>query len=319
MTRTARSLPALVLTSFCFGVPIAALAQDTDMRASRTVEFQSYTEIAALAESLGYTSEAWKNGSRSVPRLYLTEIPRRWRDRTSLEIPVEVKKQLFFRLLMPAVLTANEMILRDRALAIELIARRGSIEGLSRAESRWLRRLTRRYGLTSSRYERPDSNALAQLLTYHLLPIPVSLVMAQAAEESGWGTSRFAAEGNALFGQWAWSGRRIRPAQQREDLGDYGIAAFAAPMQSIVAYMRNLNTHVAYAELRARRAEILERGPNVSGWTLAETLTNYSERGQEYIDTLHTIMHFNNLAETDEAYLDDGPSIFLVPVSVAAE
>ena len=319
MTRTTQSLPALVLTSLCASVSTAAFAQNADSRASETVEFESYNEIVALAKLLDYTPEAWTNGSRSVPRLYLTEIPQRWRDQTLGEIPVEVKKRLFFQLLMPAVLTANEMILRDRALTIELIGRRGSEEGLSSAESRWLRRLARRYGLTSSRYERPDSSALAQLLTYHLLPIPVSLVMAQAAEESGWGTSRFAAEGNALFGQWAWSGRRIRPAQQREELGDYGIAAFAAPLQSVIAYMRNLNTHTAYAELRARRAELLERVSNVSGWTLAETLTNYSERGQEYIDTLHTIMHFNNLAETDEAYLDDGPSIFLVPTGLAAE
>ena len=138
--------------------------------------------------------------------------------------------------------------------------------------------------------------------------------MAQAAEESGWGTSRFAAEGNALFGQWAWSGQRIRPAQQRGQLGDYGIAAFEAPLQSVVAYVRNLNTHAAYAQLRARRAELLESGSSVSGWVLAETLTRYSERGQEYVDTLHTIMRVNRLEATDEAYLNGGRSIFLVPV-----
>ena len=319
MTRTARSLPALVLTSVFFGVPTAATAQSTDARVSQTVEFQSYTEIATLADSLGYTSVSWSNGSRSVPRLYLTEIPQQWRDQTSLEVSVEVKKQLFFRLLMPAVLSANEMILRDRALAIEIIGRGGSEDSMSAAETAWLGRLAKRYGVISSEYETPDSGALAELLTYRLLPIPVSLVMAQAAEESAWGTSRFAAEGNALFGQWAWSGRRIRPTQQREGIGDYGIAAFAAPLQSIVAYMLNLNTHAAYAQLRARRAALLERGSNVSGWTLAETLTRYSERGQEYVETLHTIMNANNLAATDEAYLDTGPSIFLVPIGLAAE
>ncbi len=319
MTRAASLLLTIALTSLCLGVTSGAMAQSTGVRASQTFEFESYLEILALTDFLGYAPEAWTSGSRSVPRLYLTEIPQRWRDQTSLEVSVEVKKQLFFRLLLPAVLSANEMIIRDRNLAIELIGRRGTEEGLSVAESAWLRRLTRRYGLTPNRYARPDSDALAALLTTYLLPIPVSLVMAQAAEESGWGTSRFAAEGNALFGQWAWSGQRIRPALQREELGDYGIAAFAAPLQSIVAYMRNLNTHAAYAELRARRTELLQRSSYVSGWTLAETLTNYSERGQEYIDTLHTIMHFNNLAATDEAYLDDGPAIFLVPVGVAVE
>lgn len=319
MNRVAKPLLAIALTGLCFVLSPDGMAQSAETRASQTFEFESYLEILALTESLGYTTEAWSNGSRSVPRLYLTEIPQRWSDQTSLEVSVEIKKQLFFRLLLPAVLSANEMIMRDRILATELIARRGSEEGLSAAESAWLRRLARRYGLTSNRHLRPDSAALADLLNHHLLPIPVSLVMAQAAEESGWGTSRFAAQGNALFGQWAWSGERIRPTLQREALGDYGIAAFTAPLQSIVAYMRNLNTHAAYAELRARRGELLERGANVSGWTLAETLTNYSERGQEYIDTLHTIMHFNDLAATDEAYLDDGPAIFLIPTGLAAE
>jgi uncharacterized FlgJ-related protein len=318
MTRTAKLFLAVVLTSLCLGVSAVGTTQSNDARVSQTFEFESYVEILALTESLGYTPEAWSNGSHSVPRLYLTEIPQRWRDQTSLEVSIEEKKQLFFRLLLPAVLSANEMILRDRALAIELISRRGSEDGLSTDEAAWLGRLVKRYGLIASEHDAPDSGALAELLTYHLLPIPASLVMAQAAEESGWGTSRFAAEGNALFGQWAWNGQRIRPMQQRDELGDYGIAAFAAPLQSIVAYMLNLNSHAAYAQLRARRAELLESGSNINGWTLAETLTNYSERGQEYIDTLHTIMHFNDLAATDEAYLDTGPSIFLVPTGLAA-
>lgn len=283
-------------------------------RASQTFKFQSYAELAVLADFLGYTTEAWTNGSRVVPRLYLTEIPESWRDTTAREISVDVKKQLFFRLLMPVVLSVNETILRDQSLVVELAGRMRTEEGLSDAEAAWLARLAARYGVSPNRYELPSPDALAELLTHRVLPIPVSLVMAQAAEESGWGTSRFAAEGNALFGQWAWSGERIRPAQQRMGLGDYGIAAFAAPRQSVVAYMLNLNTHAAYAALRARRAELLESGTSVTGWALAETLTRYSERGQEYVDTLHTIMRVNRLEATDDAYLDGGPSIFLVPV-----
>ena len=321
MTRAAKSLLALILAISSLGLPIAGMAQRAsgETRPAQTFEFQSYTEIAALADSLGYTSEAWTNGSRAVPRLYLTEIPQRWRDRTSREVSVEVKKQLFFRLLMPAVLSTNEMIRRDRALAEELVSRISSEGGLSDAETAWLARLAARYGVISSEYESPDSDALEELLTYRLLPVPVSLVMAQAAEESGWGTSRFAAEGNALFGQWAWSGRRMRPAQQRAELGDYGIAAFEAPLQSVVAYMLNLNSHAAYAELRAQRAELRDSGSSVSGRVLAETLTRYSERGEEYVETLHTIMRVNRLDATDEAYLDDGPSIFLIPVDPGSQ
>lgn len=149
--------------------------------------------------------------------------------------------------------------------------------------------------------------------------VPVSLALAQAAEESGWGTSRFAAEGNALFGQWAWGENAIRPQNQREGLGDYGIAAFETPLESVRAYMHNLNTHPAYAELRARRAEMRRDDETLSGWELANTLTRYSERGQDYVDTLHTIMRVNRLADTDSAYLGDGPTIFLVPVGDGAE
>jgi len=321
MTRPAKSLPAMMLAILCLGSPIAGMTQgvSNETRPAQDFEFQSYTELAALADFLGYTSEAWTNGSRAVPRLYLTEIPQRWRDRVSSEVSVEIKKQLFFRLLMPGVLTANEMVLRDRALAVELASRSGSDDGLTTAEATWLGRVAARYGVTASEYESPDAGALAELLTYRLLPIPVSLVMAQAAEESGWGTSRFAAQGNALFGQWAWSGQRIRPTQQRDDLGDYGIAAFEAPLQSVVAYMLNLNTHAAYAEFRARRAELLESGLTVTGWALAEMLTRYSERGQDYVDTLHTIMRVNQLEATDEAYLNGGSSIFLIPVGLISE
>ena len=135
----------------------------------------------------------------------------------------------------------------------------------------------------------PDSLILDELLT-RLDVVPVSLVLAQAAEESGWGTSRFAAEGNALFGQWSWADGAIRPQEQREGLGDYGIASFATPLESIVAYTLNLNSHPAYAELRTRRRQMRDNRERISGLELANTLTRYSERGAEYVDTLHAII-----------------------------
>jgi uncharacterized FlgJ-related protein len=148
--------------------------------------------------------------------------------------------------------------------------------------------------------------------------IPPSLALAQAAEESGWGTSRFADVGNALFGQWTWS-EGIAPLEQREGKGDYRIAKFDSPLDSVRAYMLNLNTHAAYRSLRERRREMRVRGDQLSGWELAETLTSYSERGAAYVETLHTIMRVNRLAATDSAYLTDSPPIYLTPVGEGSQ
>jgi uncharacterized FlgJ-related protein len=144
--------------------------------------------------------------------------------------------------------------------------------------------------------------------------VPPSLVLAQTTEESGWGTSRFAVEGNALFGMWTWDGAGITPLQQRSGLGNYKIAAYETPLQSVIAYMHNLNTHQSYAELRARRAKLRSAGKKVTGWELAGTLTNYSERRQAYVDSLRSLMKVNMLEPTDDAYLGDGPTILLIPV-----
>jgi Bax protein len=85
-----------------------------------------------------------------------------------------------------------------------------------------------------------------------------------------------------------------------------------------MAYIHNLNTHPAYQELRARRAEMRTRGERPSGWDLAETLVRYSERGEAYVETLHSIMRANRLEPADDAYLGDGPSLYLVPVGAGA-
>ena len=162
-----------------------------------------------------------------------------------------------------------------------------------------------------------DEAALDELML-RVDAVPVSLALAQCAEESGWGTSRFAAEGNALFGQWSWGGEGIKPLQQREGMGDYRIAAFETPLHSVMAYMKNLNTHNAYAGLRVRRAELRAKGERMSGFELAKTLDKYSERGAAYVESLHGIMRVNQLDPADDAFLGDGPTIWLIPVGEGA-
>jgi len=148
--------------------------------------------------------------------------------------------------------------------------------------------------------------------------MPPSLAMAQTAEESGWGTSRFADQGNAMFGQWAWGDKAIKPEQQRAGKGNYGIAAFDSPQESVIGYMMNINTHRAYAPLRDKRAQMRSKGQKPSGMALSPSLLNYSERGQHYVDTLNSIMSYNKLAAIDEAYLV-GPVIILTPVGAGSD
>jgi Bax protein len=110
----------------------------------------------------------------------------------------------------------------------------------------------------------------------------------------------------------------VVPLQQRSELGNYKIASYETPLQSVVAYMNNLNTHQAYGELRARRAELRKAGVKVSGRELANTLTCYSERGQEYVNSLQSLIKMNKLQLADDAYLGDGPTILLIAVGEGA-
>lgn len=276
-------------------------------------EFESYRDVVQLFQRLDYTPEAWQAGIREVPRLFLTRVGERWRDKTTKEITVQTKKRLFFRALAPLVLRANELIIEERKRAEAIVSAERAGRALAAEDRQWLQQLAVRYDVASSPDD-PLAPADLEQLLQRVDVVPVSLALSQGAEESGWGTSRFAAQGNALFGQWTWGANAIKPEKQREKLGNYGIAAFESPLQSVLAYMHNLNTHHAYAELRRKRAELRATAQPLSGHVLAETLTRYSERGADYVKSLHAIMRVNRLAPTDEAYLTDGPTIYLVPV-----
>lgn len=297
--------------------PNGKAADAPSKRPEQRFEFTSYTEVGELFEELNYTPEAWQAGIREVPRVYLTTIAPRWRDRVSKEVEVLDKKRIFFRSLAPLVLRSNEFILRDRARLQELRDRSAAGGELSREDREWLAKLAVAYGVLENERGAVDGSVLDELLL-RVDVVPVSLALAQCAEESGWGTSRFAAEGNALFGQWSWGGNGLKPLQQREGMGDYRIAAFETPLESVMAYMMNLNTHRAYAGLRARRAELRARGERMSGWELAKTLDKYSERGPAYVESLHGIMKVNRLDPADDAFLGDGPTIWLIPVGEGA-
>ena len=159
-----------------------------------------------------------------------------------------------------------------------------------------------------------DENFAAVLdeMLYKLDVIPPGLALGQAAYESGYGTSRFAVEGNALFGQWTYGGKGLVPEQQRKSLGDHRIAAFDWPFDSVRGYFINLMSHPAYEDFRRLRAEARAAGRPLDSMELADGLIRYSERGQEYVDTLKGMIRVNNLDIADDAVFRDEPMRFAV-------
>jgi uncharacterized FlgJ-related protein len=191
------------------------------------------------------------------------------------------------------------------------------VDGQEGADREWLAGLAAHYRLLKEGEALPKGDALSALaaeLMVRVDAVPPSLALGQAAYESGYGTSRFAREGNALFGQWTYGGKGMQPRQKRASKGDYGVAAYDWPLESVRGYMQNLNTHRAYQKLRDGRAAARSQGRVPTGIELADTLTSYSEKGGEYVKTLKGIMRANELAVADNATLRAAPAILIIDV-----
>ena len=205
------------------------------------------------------------------------------------------KKAAFIDYLVPFVRDVNADILKDRGrlLAIRRTVTGGGSPGMF--DRRWLQRV-------SSYYEmQPPARIDAAFLDHLLLRvdvIPPSLVLAQAAEESGWGSSRFAQHGNNLFGLRAYNGTGLVP-KGRESGEKFRVAAYKSVRDSIAEYLRNLNTGENYIELRADRSTLRRLGQPVSGIALAPRLADYSRRGPGYVDTILSIITGNKLGRFD--------------------
>lgn len=293
-----------------YSIPVSYVESLDTLDKSNIAEIASYEDILDLFEKLNYTPEAWQAGIREVPRIYLIIVGDRWGSSTSKEITIENKKRIFFRSLAPLILRGNEWITRDRARLAEIRYSFNDGDSLAPVDRIWVLKLADLY---KTDHEGEVTLPVLDQLWEKVDIIPPSLALAQGAEESGWGTSRFAAEGNAIYGQWTWGNQAIVPEAQRKELGNYGIKAFESLQESVCGYLLNLNTHRAYATLRAKRAELRKSGQKVTGSVLADELVNYSERGEEYVKTLKNMMEYNRLEPTDDAFLSDKPPIYMVP------
>ena len=308
----AMSLLAQTLMAVLLAVPVFAQVKPTDEK----VPCRDYKDVRALFERLGYTPEAWQAGIREIPRVYLADVPDEWHERGAKNLSVKDKKKLFFRVIAPIVLRINELILEDRLRAQQLTERLAQGQNVTPEDQAWLTELAVKYKVLESTSEPLDSNALAELLM-RVDVVPPSLALAQAADESGWGTSRFAEQGNSLFGQWAW-GKGLKPTGQRtSEFGDQRIAAFGTTAQATYAYALNLNTQQAYHDLRLRRADLRRQKQRISGSVLAVTLLHYSERGPAYVHDLEALIKNNRLDGADDAYLRRMAVIHIVPAGPA--
>ncbi len=270
----------------------------------------SYKQTMQILDNMGYTQEKFKRGMREVPRVVITRISKRWKKYAD-KIPVETKKSIFLRLMASGALMANEEVLKERRrlLALTEELSKGPI---SRRESAWLRELALKYKVLKNRDDILTREKLQELVR-RVDIVPPSIIVAQGAVESGWGTSRFAVEGNALFGQWSFSDKALKPKEQRSHLGNYGLATFKSPMDSIRSYLLNINTHPAYRDFRHLRSMMRAYGRPLYGTELVHTLEHYSERKGEYIEDLNKVIRANGLSWLDTARLKEGRPVVIHP------
>ena len=199
------------------------------------------------------------------------------------------RKDMFIKIVLPLIVKENNKIRIDRKRLFTILNKNSNTE----IEKKWLEKKYKQYGVRQ--------NDLSTLKV-RMDEIPVSLAIAQAAKETGWGTSRFAIKGNALFGQWTWSGEGLKPKNADEGK-DHKVMKFHSLQLSVRAYLRNLNTHTTYRNLRKARTDLRNKNKQLDSIILSKYLDKYAETGSQYIEVLQKIIEQNNLKDFDEARL----------------
>ncbi|MDH3701989.1 MAG: glucosaminidase domain-containing protein [Alphaproteobacteria bacterium] len=240
--------------------------------------------------SLGYDLARVRAGTAPVPRILLAKIPR---GLAALKQPAE-RKAVFLRLMLPLILAANERVLRQRAQILLFQAKRRAGSPLNEDQERRLAAIAAEY--------RTEGKDLGRLLA-KVDAVPPSLALAQAAIESGWGTSRFIVEGNAPFGQWTSSAHEGLVPKNRDPGKTHKVRRFKHLIDSVHSYLKNLNTHRAYRTFRAQRSQFRTAGRRLVGTALVSALGAYSETKDAYIELLRNVIRVNNLKSLDGARL----------------
>lgn len=256
-------------------------------------------ELERIFQAQNYSLDKILKGHSLVPRLILEKLPQ---DFDSIK-DVNTKKLFFIKSILPMILLANDQIfeMRQKIISLQTITEQGGAkatlwQGLTPLQKVWIRAIFDKYEVPYGEW---------QQLLRRVDGVPVSLAIAQAAIESGWGSSRFAKNGNALYGQWTWNNDEngIVP-KAREDGKTHSIKAFTTPYEAVLAYINNLNIHPAYVDFRKARENLRKHQTHTS---LEEPLLNgissYSINGIKYLNLISEIIRQNNLETLDQAKL----------------
>ena len=221
-----------------------------------------------------------------VKPIYFTQFPK---DLDEIQ-SVKLKKETFIKIVLPLIVAENEKILDDRLKLNKITTKKNTTE----EEKQWLRQKFLEYKVKKGSIEE---------LKNRMDIIPTSIALAQAAKESGWGTSRFALEGNAIFGQWTWNGKGIEPLL-KDKSKNHKILRFPILRASVKAYKNNLNTHKGYVKFREVRRNLRDKNKKIHGLELTKTLGNYAEAGSDYTKTLAQIIVQNRLMDFEPVRLE---------------
>ena len=248
-----------------------------------TVRLNAST-IKQLFEDTNYTLKDVRK-TKLVKPVALTLLP----NEIKMIESTSKRKEFFIQIVLPLILKENSNIKIDRKRLFSIINKSNNTV----LEKKWLEKKYKQYGIPSR-----DLSTLK----IRMDEVPVSLALAQAAKETGWGTSRFAQEGNALFGQWTWSGDGLKPKDADKSEG-HKVMKFNVLQASVRAYQRNLNTHSTYKDFRQERAKLRDKGKPLDSMILSKFLNKYAETGDQYVEVLQKIIKQNNLQDFDDAKL----------------
>ena len=249
------------------------------------------TDIRAIFASYDYDLNEIRRGHTTVPKLFLTSLP----DDLSKISDTDERKEIFISIILPLILQVNENIIKGRKSLSEIMYSMETNGEMSEEERKWINQKLKQYRIET--FDIPELYSRMNI-------IPPSLAISQAAIETGWGTSRFATEANALYGQWTWDDDKGMVPRQRGDDEAHSIKVFDNLMGAVRGYAFNLNTHPAYEDFRVERRQY-KNPKNIDVNDLLITLIFYSELGYEYIDNLNSIIRVNRLKQFDSARLDE--------------
>lgn len=276
-------------------VPVIRVSYSGSMR-GHLINTENTSALTDFFSHLDYNLEDIRKENAGVPRAFVVKFP----EDISATPEAVARKKLFIQTMLPLIVKSNDAIMADRLKLIRIADTARAGKHVTSADRKWLRKLADKYDIGVIGLDE-------MIKRVDIVPVPVAL--AQAAVESGWGTSRFAQEGNALFGQWTWDHQDDGIFPLNPIKGHHRVKKFPTLLASVEDYMLNLNTHNAYREFRDARGIMREARQPLQSVALTETLLRYSELGPDYITKLKTVMTENNLNDFQKTVFDTSTTV----------